>query len=54
MGYIKSMYPKMRYKNYVPHVPQIEVQFEVQIRVHWEKSILEMSKQSFRTKIYKT
>ena len=29
----------MRYKNYVPHVPQIEVQFEVQIRVHWGKSI---------------
>ena len=39
MGCIKSMYPKMRYKNYVPHVPQIEVQFEVQIRVHWGKSI---------------
>ena len=25
-------------KNYVPHVPQIGVQFGVQIRVHWEKS----------------
>ena len=25
-------------KNFVPHVPQIGVQFGVQIRVHWEKS----------------
>ena len=33
----KSMYHKMRYKNYVPHVPQIEVQFEVQSRVHGGK-----------------
>ena len=36
VGYIniKNMYPKMGYKNYVPHVPQIGVQFGVQIRVH--------------------
>ena len=26
----------MGYKNYVPHVPQIGVQFGVQIRVHRE------------------
>ena len=43
MGYIKSMYHKMRYKNYVPHVPQIEVQ----TKVHW------VLKQSFRMKIRK-
>ena len=36
---LKNICHKMRYKNYVPHVPQIEVQFEVQIRVHWGKSI---------------
>ena len=33
----------MRYKNYVPHVPQIEVQ----TKVHW------VLKQSFRMKIRK-
>ena len=41
MGYINinSMYLNLRYKNYVPHAPQIEVQFEVQTRVQHEKSI---------------
>ena len=41
----KNQYKYRRYvpqngvqKNYVPHVPQIGVQFGVQIRVHWEKS----------------
>ena len=47
MGYIKGMYHKMRYKNYVPHVPQIEVQFEVQSRVDGGKSILKISQQRF-------
>ena len=47
------MYLKMRYKNYVPHVPQIEVQFQVQLRDHREKSILKISQQSFRMKIRK-
>ena len=53
MGYINinSMYLNLGYKNYVPHAPQIEVQFEVQIRVHREKSILKISQRNFRMKI---
>ena len=42
------MYHKMRYKNYVPHVPQIEVQFEVQSRVHGGK----INTKNLTTKVY--
>ena len=45
---IENMYPKMRYKNYVPHVPQIEVQFEVQSRVHGGK----INTKNLTTKVY--
>ena len=38
MQWVKYV-PQNVVQNYVPHGPQIEVQFEVQIRVQREKSI---------------